>query len=268
LYICCFVHCHLEEFSKSPEASEKSQQEKKKESTERYDPQRGLTEKEAEQLLRKKGDQTDLDLSFYKKIDTRALEIIALYFKGKSINLDGLTEITKTDARALARFKGEKISLRGVKFGYRTDMPTLEHLSYFGGEIVNRSIVEYEHGKAFFDHSTGEYYLMSTSEQIHPDEKKHLLGIFSELSYNFIGPNVIGAGRAELKSRKKFIEEATWIANKYKTSPLVIKWEEIFPKGSMIEFTGEEEIDAETFNTNLKVLEKVETWITENIKGL
>lgn len=85
-------------------------------------------------------------------------------------------------------------------------------------------------------------------------------------------------GLGETNSRKDFVKEVIWICKKLKKNPLKIVWKEIFPTGSAVNYTRTKtyplvpgakpisaEIDADTYKENLKVLEKVEIWIKENL---
>lgn len=82
----------------------------------------------------------------------------------------------------------------------------------------------------------------------------------------------------ETSSRTDFAKEVIWICKKLKKNPSKIVWKEIFPTGSGINYTRTKtyplapgtkpiraEIDADTYNENLKVLEKVEIWVKENL---
>jgi len=208
--------CHLEQFSKSPEA-QKEDPRRNKETAEKFDPFK-LTAITAEKELRSQEGSQELDLRKYREADAIGLFTIAQEFTGKSILLDNLTKITDEEADALARFKGAKISLRKLKLNLSEDEKALAKLGLFSGEIVNRCIVEVERGeeedddvytdKAFFNHSTGRYFRMSyPARQIYtPDKNKKL----EEMNYDFNG---VGFS-AEKESKEKFSEEVAFIANK------------------------------------------------------
>lgn len=279
--------CHFEQFSKSPEAPK--EEPKKKESAEKphkrnklaqetaetLKPKKLTGKKAKEELTRQEGSST-LDLGRYTSADEHALKIISEEFKGTSILLDDLEKLTFDEAYKLAHFKGERISLRGLKLDVtdKEDWEVLAQLNTnFKGTILNRHITlpfgsydrllcEHIH----FSKNTyndGANYIFykdeygATRDEV--DDKKETVKKFEDLDYDFNG-----TGSSETESREKFAEEVKWIALKHGVSPLSIIWEEIFPKGSDVNFTGGK-VATETFNENLQAINKVESWITDNL---
>lgn len=83
---------------------------------------------------------------------------------------------------------------------------------------------------------------------------------FMDLKYDFNG-----IGAKDLVSLTKFAEEVFEICNKYKVAVSEIVWEEIFPKGSSVDYDGGG-VDYEQWAVNVDVLRKVEDWIKNNLK--
>jgi|GEM_PF-4332444 len=281
--------CHFEKFSKSPEAPK--EEPKKKESAEKplkrdklaqetaetLKPKKLTEEKAKEELTRQEGSST-LDLGKYTSTDRDALKIISKEFKGTSILLDNLEKLNFDEAYELSLFKGERISLRGLKLDIvEEDWEVLAQLNAnFKGTILNRHItlpLEFKFNNRLlckhihFSENTydklGANYIFykdargATRDDV--NDKKETVKKFEDLDYDFNG-----TGSSETESREKFAEEVKWIALKHGVSPLSIIWEEIFPKRSDINFTGGK-VTTEIFNENLQAINKVESWITDNL---
>lgn len=189
-----------------------------------------------------------------------------------------------TISRGLAQFKGKKIYLRGVK---EVDKDTLKRLSGFEGIIVSPAIAytnraeAYQYGalvggkkdyKDLLDKNNVKPIKDSAYEEFIDRGKRGLNQIFAEeyfqeyliQAFEYKNYDFNGTGSSEQKSREKFATEALFICKKLKKNPISIIWKEIFPEGSNINFTGGK-ITADEANENLRVLDRVETWINENL---
>ncbi len=270
--------------------SDRSDLSKPNESNERV-PYDHIDLKKAERMLSlPKFNGDELDLSSYKSIDTDALRLFVDNIRRwNSINLDGLRDVTADQVDALCSYnvpKGMGLSLMKVSFTWDEHSDLLLKLAdrY---HIKNKNVIYPDGEYMFQDPFTHKYYALEDTDlltrdedigrdnvreveiwpetmngqEIYLSERDYLLKVFDGLNYDFNG-----IGRSDRESAKKFIDDVIARTNNLHVSALVINWEEIFPKGSDIDYTGGDR-DIETENKNLEILEKVDSWIYENLLG-
>ena len=109
--------------------------------------------------------------------------------------------------------------------------------------------------------------------------EKEMLDTFRKMKYDFRGVD-----DSEEKSQRSFAREIIWLCESHHVSPLDIKWHEIFDQGDDIKYLGQnwsgEDVDYfeevvtfpltnkahEFAKDNMEVIQKVEQWISDNLK--
>jgi len=94
---------------------------------------------------------------------------------------------------------------------------------------------------------------------------KNLSVAYLRMRFRDFGYDFNGLGDSDSASAKKFAEEVFDICRRRKVSVSEIKWEEIFPKGSSIDYEGGS-VPYDQGAANLNALNKVEDWIRNNLK--
>lgn len=107
--------------------------------------------------------------------------------------------------------------------------------------------------------SEGEKEYEQTEKKLNATYENQLLKRFESLNYDFEGTR-----GAELVSRKSFAQEVIELCKEKKILLSELKWEQIFPAGSDIDYDGNGGIPADQAKKNLEALEKVQVFVSKN----